>query len=156
MLFRSTDYKEFFTTDPRTGLIGDVADIAKSTYKSDWTLRLGGQYEFERMGNGMYPYVRADANWRSDYPLTSLPIYSSVGGPIDPLNKAANIQDGYWLLNGRLGLADIPVGSGLASLSLFGANILDEDYMDFGTPVLALQGQYARGATYGVELGFDF
>ena len=26
----------------------------------------------------------------------------------------------------------------------------------FGTPVAALQGSYERGATYGVELGFEF
>jgi len=160
--YTDTDYKKFLTTDPRlplsplgAGVIGDVADIAESTYKSDWTLRFGVQYEAPKFSNGMYPYIRADANWRSEYPLTALPIYSFAGGPIDPLNDE-RVREAYWLLNGRIGLADIPVGRGKTSLSIFGNNILDEDYIDFGTPVLALQGQYARGATYGVELGFEF
>ena len=157
--YTNTDYKEFISTDPRLpvgpGQIGDIADIAESPYKSDWTLRFAAQYEAPKLSNGMFPFIRADANWRSEYYLTATPIYSAPGGPIDPLNDE-NVRDAYWLFNGRAGVADIPIGSGLASLSIFGANIFDEDYIDFGTPVLGLQGQYARGATYGVELGFEF
>jgi iron complex outermembrane recepter protein len=154
--YTDTDYKEFITTDPRTGLRGDVADIARTTYKSDWTLRLGGSYEFAKFNNGMYPFIRGDANWRSDYALTALPLYSSIGGPIAPINDSGRIRPDYWVFNGRIGVADIPVGRGTTSVSIFGNNIFDEDYIAFGTPVAALQGSYERGATYGVELGFEF
>jgi iron complex outermembrane receptor protein len=154
--YTDTNYKEFITTDPRTGLRGDVSDIARTTYKSDWTARIGAAYEAKRFGNGMYPFIRGDANWRSDYALTALPLYTSIGGPIAPINEEGRIRPSYWVFNGRLGVADIPVGNGMAALSLFGNNIFDKDYIAFGTPVAALQGSYERGATYGVELGFEF
>lgn|GEM_PF-1858310 len=154
--FTDTGYKEFITTDPRTGLPGDVADIARPTYKSDWTLRLVASYEFQKLNNGIYPFIRGDANWRSDYALTALPLYTSIGEPIAPINNEGLIRPDDGMFNIRLGVADIPVGSGLAALSLFGDNIFDEDYSFFGAPVAALQDSWERGATYGVELGFEF
>ncbi|MCA9262037.1 MAG: TonB-dependent receptor [Planctomycetales bacterium] len=154
--YTDTSYDEFLTTDPRTGLKGDVADIADTSLQSKWTLRLGAQYDAPKFENGSFVTGRIDANWRSKYPLTTLPIYNAGGASLATLDSTGRMRDAYWLVSGRVGLANIPAGSGTASLSLYGDNIFDEDYVAFGPPVLALQGTYGRGATYGVEFGFQF
>ena len=73
-----------------------------------------------------------------------------------PALEDRNKQPAYWLVNGRLGVADVPVGGARLSLSVFGDNIFNKRYISFGAPVLLFTGSYERGRTYGVELGVNF
>ncbi|RVT93590.1 TonB-dependent receptor [Sphingomonas crocodyli] len=132
----------------------DVASFARTTYSSKWTGRLSAQYDAPDMGNGMHLQGRAEGRYRSHYFLTSTPQRNILNG--QTVLEEFNRRPGYWLVDGRFGLVDIPVGGAKASVSAFGQNLFDKKIVSFGASVLALSGTYERGRTYGVELGFAF
>jgi iron complex outermembrane receptor protein len=131
----------------------DVADVARTTYNSKWTARVAAQYDAPEFSNGSHLQGRIEGRYRSSYYLTSTP-FVNLAGQVVLENE--NRQPGYWLVDGRFGLVDIPIGGTKASLSAFGQNLFDKHYISFGAPVLSLVGSYERGRTYGVELGFAF
>jgi len=132
----------------------DVADVARTPYASKWQGRASVQYDAPEMDFGGYLSGRVDARYRSKVPLVSTPIYDLSGALSDLEDQA--FQKGYWLVDGRLGWVDIPLGGTKASLSLFGQNLFNKKYVSFGATVLQLVAGYERGRTYGVELGVAF
>ena len=132
----------------------DVADVARTTYASKWQGRASAQYDSEDLGMGGHLSARVDARYRSKAPLVSTP-FRDLSGNIATLENYA-FTKAYWLVDGRIGLMDMPVGGGKVSLSAFGQNLFNEHYNPFGAPVLQLVTSYERGRTYGVELGFNF
>jgi len=131
----------------------DIADVAYPPYVSKWTGRIGAQYSAPEFSNGSFISARIDASYKSGYRLVAQPY---VPAPYNPDINDNNQRPGYWLVDGRIGLMDFPIGGAKASLSAFGQNLLNEKYVSFGAPVLFLSGSYERGRTYGVELGFNF
>lgn len=132
----------------------DVASYARPTYFSKWTGRAAATYNSPEIGlGGAHLTALIEGRYRSAYNLTSTPLRDLSGTPV---LEEQNRRPGYWLVNGRLGLADIPVGGSKVSLSVYGDNLFDERYISFGAPVLLFTGTYDRGRTYGVELGFAF
>jgi iron complex outermembrane receptor protein len=95
-----------------------------------------------------------EGRYRSSYYLTSTPLRDLLTG--QTVLEQYNKRPGYWLVNGRLGLADLPVAGGKISISAYGENLFDKRYVSFGAPVLLFTGNYERGRTYGVELGVSF
>ena len=133
----------------------DVASFARPTYFSKWTARAAAAYNSPELSAGG-PHLTAmvEGRFRSSYYITSTPLKNILTG--QNVLEDQNRQPSYWLVNGRIGLADLPVGCGKVSLSAFGDNIFDKRYISFGAPVLFLTGAYERGRTYGVELGVSF
>ncbi len=131
----------------------EVADVARTTYNSKWTARASAQYDAPEFSNGSHLQARVEGRYRSSYYLTSTP-FRNLTGQVVLENE--NKQPGYWLVDGRVGLMNVPVGSSSFSVSAFGQNLFDKQYISFGAPVLSLVGTYDRGRTYGVELGFAF
>jgi len=115
--------------------------------------RASAQYDAPEFSNGSHLQARVEGRYRSSYYLTSTP-FRNLTGQVVLENE--NKQPGYWLVDGRVGLMNVPVGSSSFSVSAFGQNLLDKQYVSFGAPVLSLVGTYDRGRTYGVELGFAF
>jgi iron complex outermembrane receptor protein len=132
----------------------EVADIARTTFASKWQGRASAQYDAPEMAIGGYVSGRVDARYRSRAPLVSTPFYDLAGNLAD-LERYAYTR-GYWLVDGRIGWMDMPLGGAKASLSLFGQNLFNKRYNPFGSPVLQLVTSYERGRTYGVELGMSF
>jgi iron complex outermembrane recepter protein len=132
----------------------DVASVARTPYFSNWNVRVAGTYNSADFHGGGHATALLEARWRSSYYLTSTPEVDVTTG--QNALEDVNHQPGYWLVNGRLGIADIPVGGGKVSLTAFGDNIFNKRYISFGAPVLLLTAMYERGRTYGVELGFRF
>jgi iron complex outermembrane receptor protein len=132
----------------------DVADVARTTYASKWQGRASAQYDSEDLGMGGHLSARVDARYRSKAPLVSTPP-RDLSGNIAILENYA-FTKAYWLVDGRIGWVDMPLGGGKVSLSAFGQNLFNEHYNPFGAPVLQLVTSYERGRTYGVELGFNF
>jgi iron complex outermembrane recepter protein len=132
----------------------DVADVARTTYASKWQGRASAQYDSEDLGMGGRLSARVDARYRSKAPLVSTP-FRDLSGNIANLENYA-FTKAYWLVDGRIGLVDMPIGGGKVSLSAFVQNLFNEHYNPFGAPVLQLVTSYERGRTYGVELGFNF
>lgn len=132
----------------------EVADIARTTFASKWQGRASAQYDAPEMAMGGYVSARVDARYRSRAPLVSTPFYDLSGNLAD-LERYAYTR-AYWLVDGRIGWMDMPLGGAKASLSLFGQNLFNKRYNPFGSPVLQLVTSYERGRTYGVELGMSF
>lgn len=132
----------------------DVAAIARPTYFSKWTGRAAGQYNSPEIAGGGHVTALLEGRYRSSYYLTSTPLMNIVTG--QPALEDRNRQPGYWLVNGRVGLVDMPIGGAKVGLSVYGDNILDKRYIAFGAPVLLFTGAFDRGRTYGLELGVSF
>ncbi|OZA56442.1 MAG: hypothetical protein B7X78_09960 [Sphingomonadales bacterium 39-62-4] len=132
----------------------DVAAFARPTYFSNWTGRVAATFTSgDFTSNGGHVAGLLEARYRSHYFLTSTPLRNLAGQDV---LEDRNRQPAYWLVNGRLGLADLPVGGSRIAISAFGDNLLDKRYISFGAPVLLFTGTYERGRTYGVEVGFSF
>ncbi|WP_181447193.1 TonB-dependent receptor [Novosphingobium taihuense] len=143
------DYKQFILNGQ------DVAAFARPTYFSKWTGRAAATYNSpDFTSNGGHVSALIEGRYRSTYYLTSTPLRNILTG--QPVLEDRNRQPGYWLVNGRLGVAEIGLGGARVSLSVFGDNIFDKRYIAFGAPVLLFTGTYERGRTYGVELGVNF
>jgi len=142
------NYKEFILAGR------DVADVAGTTYASKWTGRISAQYDAPEFSMGGHAFARLEGRYKSKAPLVATPYVDADGNPV-PL-EAYRYTPSYWLVDGRIGVADLPLGGVEASISLFGQNLLDEDYNPFGAPVSMLVTSYERGRTYGVELGVRF
>jgi iron complex outermembrane receptor protein len=132
----------------------DVAAFARPTYNSKWTARAAGTYNSPEFSGGGHVMALVEGRYRSSYYLTSTPLRDLLTG--QTVLEQYNKRPGYWLVNGRLGLADLPVAGGKISISAYGENLFDKRYVSFGAPVLLFTGNYERGRTYGVELGVSF
>ncbi|AGH48807.1 MULTISPECIES: TonB-dependent receptor [Sphingomonadales] len=146
--YQDFNYKEFILAGV------DVSDVARTTYSSKWTGRISGQYDAPEFSNGGNAFVRLEGRYKSKAPLVSTPI-TDLAGNVSPLEQYAYTK-AYWLVDGRLGVANLPLGGVDASISVYGQNLFDVDYNPFGAPVLSLTTTYDRGRTYGVELGIKF
>lgn len=142
------NYKKFILNNV------DVASFARTTYSSKWTGRASAQYDTPEFGGGGNGYARVDARYKSKAPLVSTPI-RDLTGALSSLEDHA-FTKAYWLVDGRIGVANIPLGGVETSLSLFGQNLFNVDYNPFGAPVLSLTTTFERGRTYGIEAGIRF
>lgn len=140
-------YERFDFLDPTTNEIVDVADTARFQNSASTTINLGAQYE-TRLGDFAKLIGRLDWNYRSGVHWS----------PLGPYNNA--IADGsVGLLNGRLSVSDIDLGGTQATVSLWGKNLTNEDYLyagiDFGS--LGFAGvNYGDPRSYGVEVAIKF
>lgn len=127
----------------------DVANVARPAYFSKWTTRASAQYDMPEFSGGGHFFARVDARWRSNSKIVSTPI-------ADPVMEDRATTKAYWLVDGRAGIANFPVGGVPVGLSIYGQNLFDKNYYSFGAPVTGLSGIYDRGRTYGVELSMAF
>ena len=95
---------------------------------------------------------------RADYAYQSKR-YFFTDVAVNPLNDAIAAK-GEHLVSARLSLADVAIGNGTATFSLFGENLLDQTLrpagIDFG-PSLGFAGiNFGVPRTWGVEASFKF
>jgi iron complex outermembrane recepter protein len=114
----------------------------------DWAASVSASYDLARTNYGV---------WRLIVQGTGTASYFSVPN--------APAIDGYWLLNARLSLLDIPLGSDNSRLevSLWGRNLTDRTYHTFlyETPGTApgtfnIAASYGTPRTYGASLTYKF
>jgi len=75
----------------------------------------------------------------------------------EPLQNLHSQLDAYSLLNGRLTLADIPLGNGSMKVAAWGKNLLDEDYRMSTIPfIIWTVSYYGAPRTYGMDLSYEF
>lgn len=162
------------------------ANIGYSSYDNSTGLRrqapgtsvsFSAQYDAPKFGNGSYISARVDGDYRGTYysagallstsqladPSFPLPSYvwqgagySSEQAYFDDVFKASHLGD-YALINARLSLVDIPVGSARVRASAYVNNIFNEDAPLFGSNNgIFLMASFERPRTYGVEMSFSF
>ena len=120
-------------------------------FNPKWQLGLSGQYDFPEI-QGMAPSVRLEANYTTQInwsPTT----FSAPGVPSEFVTPA------LWIVNARATLAQIPLGSTQAKVSLWGKNIFDKRYFSnilSGAVIGFVDANVSPPATYGVDLSVQF
>ena len=147
--YTNLDYKTYILNGV------EVADVARVPYTPDWTGRIYAQYDAPEFSNGSNLFAHLEAKYTGATKLVAVPITDFRTGAVAPLEEMSHV-DSYWLLNGRIGLANLQIGQGTATLSLYGQNLLNERYVQFGASTMYLVGSYGFSRTYGVELSFNF
>ncbi|HWI09848.1 MAG TPA: TonB-dependent receptor, partial [Burkholderiaceae bacterium] len=130
------------------------------------TLYLGTEYKFDRLGNGIVPSARLDANWHSAYYTMKCPAGTAqdpgkdtcsgtVNAPVDAATKLKSDT----LLSARASLSDIKLfGNATGRLSLWGRNLLnkhDPEY-NFSLGATTIATTFQRPRTFGVDFAMDF
>ena len=143
-------YKTYNVLDPSTNTIINIASLVKGGGSAKYTANVGLQYDFPEMQVGQLT-ARLDYNYRSKvrwHPSTfSTPFNEQIASP------------GTGLLNGRLQLAEIKLGSSEAMIAGWVKNIANKEYKGWGIDFGGLG--YAGNTwmpprTYGVEVGVKF
>jgi len=142
-------YNDYDVQDPgNPGQKVDISDITKVAYVPDNSVTAGVQYDFQPFSFGALS-VRVDGSYRSK-------IY------FHPYDNAITPADSYSLLNARVSLNDIKLDAlgrdGALRVSLWGKNLTDEEYRNFGIDFGALGfagNRFGMPRTYGLDLVYD-
>lgn len=150
--YQNFKYKEYWTTAApgHEGTLVDAADQAQATYSPKWNLRFSGQYNFPEFSSGGHFMARLDARYRSTVPLGTFP-------PDTPALAKLAVAKAHWIVDGRVGLVDMPMMGTKVGVSLWGQNLFDKDDVSlFGPTAIVQTIQYINGRTYGLEVNFAF
>ena len=146
------NFKELLAVDPADNMVKDYSDIGKFSYSPSTTANAGAEYSFGDVVGGTLS-VRADYTYKSKVHYNVLP-----GAPFSPFD-ADIAAPGYGLLDGRIMLANVPLGAGEATFSLWGKNLTNKVYrasgIDFGSLGFAVN-IYGEPRSYGLDVKFKF
>ncbi len=126
--------------------------------RPEWTGSLFAQYNGPRVfGDGLLS-ARVDGQFKSEYLMTSdTSPGSGLTAQEDPRLRDSATAPDQWLVNARVALSDIRVGSTKVEVALWGRNVLDNrnivQYAGLGFAGAVL---YERARTYGVDLSVEF
>ena len=146
------NFSELLALNPLTDKDQDYSDIAKFSYSASTTANVGGEYSIQDVAGGRLSF-RLDWAYKSRVRFNILP-----GAPFSPFDK--DIQaPGFGLLDGRIMLANVPMGGTEASFTLWGKNLTDKEYrtagIDFGSLGFATS-NYGEPRSYGVDMKVKF
>ncbi|MCW6534839.1 TonB-dependent receptor [Sphingomonas lycopersici] len=130
--------------------LGDITDIVRANYIPKWNVRLSGQYDFPEFGGGGNMYFRMDGRWQSKAYPGALP--TGV-----PALDALAVTRPYWIVDGRFGLVNLPMGGVKLGASLWVKNLLDKnDVFVFGPQVINQTAEFLVGRTFGADVTVKF
>jgi iron complex outermembrane receptor protein len=153
-------YNSYPIIDSVTLLTVDLADEAGFGYQPRVTTSLGAQYQTEPLGSaGLVLAARVDAHYTGSRIWSPLDDERSSNRPVVTAFRDILRDGSYWLTDVRFTVSEIPLNEkAKIRASVFGKNILDEDYMlsgiDFGA--LGFAGAaFGEGATWGIDITLD-
>ena len=126
----------------------NLSDVARFVIAPPNTFSFGAAYTFPETPFGV-PYARVDYYWQDHVWFATI-------------DNEFNRQGGYSLLAARLALLDIevPADLGRASVALWGENLTNTGYREFGIDFGSNQGYagntYGNPRTYGIEINWDW
>ncbi|WP_157218390.1 TonB-dependent receptor [Flavisphingomonas formosensis] len=123
-----------------------------------WTGNLSAQYDSSAVLLGGHLTARVDANFRSRILMTS-DITPGVGptAQADPALVKAATTPFQWIVNARVGLADVDLGRSKVEIAAWGRNILNNrNITQFTGLGLVASVIYERARTYGLDVSFAF
>lgn len=126
----------------------NISDQARFVIAPPNTFSFGAAYTFPETPFGV-PYARVDYYWQDHVWFATV-------------DNEFNRQGGYSLLAARLALIDIdvPADLGRMQVALWGENLTNTDYREFGIDFGANQGYagntYGNPRTYGIEIDWDW
>lgn len=143
-------YNHFLIRDPVTDQVIDVSDDAKFVLSSKYTYNISAQYDFPSFDFGQFS-ARIEYNYRG-------PVYfypTLVGTPMRDVISG----ESRGLLDARLTLSELALGSGQMSVALWGRNLTKEEYRAHGIDWGALgfaTNIYGEPRSFGVDVNFTF
>ena len=156
MGFVNPEFKEYITSDPGSLLPFDASNVARFGYVSQTTGAAGIQYDSKPIAAFHEGKIQArlEAVWQSKQDFHPAIFYPS--GAADNPNVNATTSDARTIINARIALQDVDMGSlGLVDFSLWGKNLGDEEYVvqgvDFGALDFATQA-FGAPLTAGFEV----
>lgn len=133
----------------------DGAATALRPYSPGNQLSVSADYRFARTSIGdLTGFLWV--NWQDEWYENAL--WSGVVNG-QPVAYPSGVMDERTVVGARLNLESIRVGDGTMRVSLFGDNLLDDDYpvysINFGALGLITE-QYGAPRTWGVEIGYEY
>ncbi|HQY70407.1 MAG TPA: TonB-dependent receptor [Pseudomonadales bacterium] len=145
--YLDTEFDEYMQLNPATNRLENISDIAVATYAPENTWNAGAQYDFAPFSFGALS-ARLDVTYRD-----SLVFH--------PFLNDLTAADDYTLVNGRISLNDIDLGSccgkGAMRVSLWGKNLADEEYRNFGIDFDSIGfagNRFGWPRTYGLDVEY--
>jgi len=160
----SPKYNSYPVIDPTTLQKVDLADEAGFGYQPEVTTTLGAEYVTAPLGSmGLVLGARVDGHYTGsriwspldDERTNNIPITTPGFTAFRDILKDSS----YWLMDVRFTVSEISINDrSKIRASVYGKNILDEDYMlsgiDFGA--LGFAGAaFGEGATWGIDITLD-
>ena len=146
--YLDAEFDSYEGVNPVTNQIEDLSGITTVPYAPENTAALGVQYDFPMTELGEFS-ARVDVTYKDDV----------VFHPFQ--NQYSSAEDRA-LVNARLSLRSIPLSSGgdhRLDVSLWGKNLMDEEYREFGIDFGALGWDGARFGeprSYGIDFRYQF
>jgi iron complex outermembrane receptor protein len=135
-------------------ILGPV--VNNPTLMPKYTLNLSAQYETEPLVNDMRAVLRVDTNWHSKM------LFNNTALPIIPQFSAVTYSTTPWLVNTRVALKDIPVGSTKvrAEVALWARNLTNDRSatfpLGFQNPAFLFSTTFQPARTFGLDVNFDY
>ena len=146
--YLDAEFDEYLALNPATNMLEDISDVTTVQLAPENSAALGVQYDFEPFSFGALS-ARVDVAYKDDAVFTVIQ------------NETSSADD-RTLVNGRLSLNDIKLGcceEGSLRVSLWGKNLTDEEYRQWGTDFgsLGFAGNaYGQPRTYGLDVVYSY
>lgn len=139
-------FKRYMQRDPATNALVDISSRVSVPFAPKHTASLLANYEFPRSAIGTFALSMA-AQYKSQFEF-------------DPIQTLYTTAGSRTLLSGRLTLRDIPISSNARDgseleISLWGKNLADKEYRNFGTDFGSLGyagNSFGTPRTYGLDV----
>jgi iron complex outermembrane receptor protein len=152
------DFDEFPATCTAAGVCLNTNHLAQRTSPAN-QVSATADYTFAKTDYGIWD-LYLQYNWQDESLRTALTTgIVGSGASAIPYVYDSPALDSRSLLNARLTLSEIPVGNKSLRLTLWGKNLLDDDYSNFGINFASLgliTNQYGEPRTYGIEASYKF
>ncbi len=147
------EYDEFISFDNLTGELSDISDDRAFEFTPENSYNVSLNYTFPQFSENGTLHARLD--WAGQSKVRFTPKISGN-------NDLA--QQSYDLFNARLSYADIAMGDGALTISLWGRNLTDEEYKiggyEFDISGFGLgrvgANQWGEPRTYGLDVSYRF
>ena len=143
--YLDAEFDEYLALNPATNKLEDISDVTTVAQAPENSWNLGVQYDFEPFSFGTLS-ARVDVAYKDEFVF-------------HPYQNQYDSADDHTLVNGRISLSDVAVGDGALRFSLWGKNLTDEEYrnwgIDFGS--LGFSGNvYGEPRTYGFDVMYTY
>lgn len=146
--YLDTKFDEYMARNPQSNLLEDISHVTTVPLAPENTASLGVQYDFMPSDFGQLS-MRLDVSYKDSFVF-------------HPFNNQYDSTDSRTLVNARVTMKDIRLGccgDGALRVSLWGRNLTDEEYrqwgIDFGT--LGFAGAvYGEPRTYGIDITYSY
>jgi iron complex outermembrane receptor protein len=144
--YLDAEFDEYLARDPQTNEEVDISNVTEVARAPENTANLGLQYDFKPFSFGALS-ARVDVQYQDEMVF-------------HPFNNQFDAADDRALVNARISLNDVQLGQdGSLRVSLWGKNLTDEEYREWGIDFGSLGyagATYGRPLTYGLDVVYNF